>query len=62
MSAELRATRDARLGRQEALKIFATYRDPLMQAAYGLQSRVYNILKQQFLQVYYTNGSTREQQ
>ena len=42
--------------------LMARYRDPLLQAAFDLQSRIYNIVQQGFLQTHYCNGSdsTRE--
>ena len=62
LNAELQAERDKRLAQLEAEKIICKFRDPLMHAAYDLQSRIFNILKQGFLPRYYTNGSTREQE
>ena len=43
-------------------ELMARYRDPLLQAAFDLQSRIYNIVEQGFLQTHYRNGtdSTRE--
>lgn len=43
-------------------ELMARYRDPLLQAAFDLQSRIYNIVRQGFLQTHYRNGtdSTRE--
>jgi hypothetical protein len=42
--------------------LMARYRDPLLQAAFDLQSRIYNIVEQGFLQTHYCNGtdSTKE--
>jgi hypothetical protein len=36
------------------------YKEPLLRAAHELQSRLYNILKQNLLEVYLTNGDSRE--
>jgi hypothetical protein len=43
-------------------ELMARYRDPLLQAAFDLQSRIYNIVEQGFLQAHYCNGteSTKE--
>jgi hypothetical protein len=43
-------------------ELMARYRDPLLQASFDLQSRIYNIVAQGFLQTHYCNGteSTRE--
>ena len=38
-------------------ELMARYRDPLLQAAFDLQSRVYNIVQQGFLQTHYCNGT-----
>jgi hypothetical protein len=46
--------------RHEQEKLVSRYREPLARAAYDLQSRLYNILEQQFIEAYYTNGSERE--
>jgi len=62
LNAGLQAERDTRLARVEGEKIIARFRDPLMHAAYDLQSRIYNILRQDFLKRYYTNGSPSERE
>ena len=62
LNATLQDERDKRLAQLEAEKIISKFRDPLMHAAYDLQSRIYNILKQRFLPTYYTGGSKREQE
>jgi hypothetical protein len=47
-------TRAARLQeRREAAAVLAKYREPLILAAYDLQSRLWNILRQDFLGKYY---------
>lgn len=38
----------------------AQFREPLARAAYDLQSRIYNILRQGLITAYYTNGDERE--
>ncbi|MDW4500134.1 hypothetical protein R5H30_19260 [Sulfitobacter sp. D35] len=45
----------------EKQDIVARYRDPLLHAAFDLQSRIYNISEQGFLQRYLANGNDREQ-
>ena len=57
---ELMGERDTRLARAEAEKALARFRDPLMHAAYDLQSRIYNILRKDFLDRYYNNGTPAE--
>lgn len=42
--------------RREAEAVLAKYQEPLVHAAYELQSRLYNILKLKFLEKYYTGG------
>jgi hypothetical protein len=60
LDAQLQNERDARLARAEADKVVAKFRDPLMHAAYDLQSRIFNILEKEFLIAHYANGSERE--
>lgn len=62
VNADLQKERDERILRQEANKIVAKFRDPLLQAAYDLQSRIFNIMKSGFLQAYYTDGSDAEKE
>jgi hypothetical protein len=62
LNAQLVAERDERLAHREAEKIVSKFRDPLLHAAYDLQSRIYNILSRDFLTRYYTDGSQREQE
>ena len=57
LKAGLQTERDERLARQEAEKIVSKFRDPLLNAAYDLQSRIYNILVLKFLPYKYTKGS-----
>lgn len=42
--------------RHEAEAVLARYREPLLDAAYELQSRLWNIIRQTFLVRYYTGG------
>lgn len=62
------ATLQARLSREEserskavkAEEILSKYREPLVHAAFELQSRLYNILKKNSLGRFYLNGTDRE--
>jgi hypothetical protein len=62
LNAELQAERDRRQAASEAEKIVGKFREPLMHAAYDLQSRIFNILKGGFLPRYYTSGTARERE
>jgi hypothetical protein len=55
----LRLAEQRRFDRERAV---APYREPLARAAYDLQSRIYNILRQRLIDVYLTEGNNREQQ
>ena len=44
----------------QADAILARYRDPILQAAYELQSRIYNIVRNNLLNIYYVNGTNEE--
>jgi hypothetical protein len=46
--------------RREAEAVLARYREPLVDAAYELQSRLYNILKLSFLKKYYVKGDDEQ--
>ena len=46
--------------RREAEAVLAKYQEPLVHAAYELQSRLYNILELKFLEKYYTGGDVGE--
>jgi hypothetical protein len=54
--------------RQQASKeeqleqVMSRYREPLLRAAFDLQSRLYNIVKQHFLGSYLNRGSAAEQE
>jgi hypothetical protein len=60
LAAELESFRLAEQRRFEAERTAARYREPLARAAYDLQSRLYNILQQNLLAVYYEKGDERE--
>jgi hypothetical protein len=46
--------------RREAESVLAKYREPLLAAAYELQSRLYNILELKFLEKYYRKGDDEQ--
>jgi hypothetical protein len=43
-------------------ELMARYREPLVRAAFDLQSRIYNIARQDFLAKYCTNGTAGERE
>ena len=45
---------------QDRTELIRRYRDPLLRSAYDLQSRLWNIVRQRFLDVYYINGGASE--
>ncbi|MEX0988173.1 MAG: hypothetical protein WD052_11915 [Bacteroidales bacterium] len=47
---------------REDEKEVSNYKEPLIKAAYDLQSRLYNILMMQLLEAYYENGDSRERE
>jgi phosphoglycerate-specific signal transduction histidine kinase len=60
VASQLESLRLAEQRRFEKETTIARYREPLAQAAYDLQSRIYNIVQRNFLQRYLTNGNDRE--
>lgn len=52
---------DAKVAAQDRKQV-AFYSEPMARAAFDLQSRLYNIMRQDFLGVYLERGSEREQQ
>jgi hypothetical protein len=54
--------RDERVAQQDREEVVSRFKDPLAHAAYDLQSRTFNILKQAFLNRYYANGAAREKE
>ncbi|MEP7013600.1 MAG: hypothetical protein ABJC13_25035 [Acidobacteriota bacterium] len=57
---KLESLRLAEQRRFDAEQTSARYREPLARAAYDLQSRLYNVLQQDFLGAYYDAGDPRE--
>lgn len=62
LNADLQSQRDERLSQQEADRVISQFRDPLLHAAYDFQSRLFNILRGAFLDVYYSSGSEAEKE
>ncbi|ERN42502.1 hypothetical protein KR51_00008180 [Rubidibacter lacunae KORDI 51-2] len=62
LNADFQNERDERLAKQQSEKVLSKFRAPLLQAAYDLQSRIFNILKLEFLPTFYSNGSDLEQE
>lgn len=62
LQATLAEKREEKLKKQEAEAIFSKYREPLVNTAYELQSRLFNILQLNFLQKFYIKGNEREKQ
>ena len=62
LASRLEDERRAKTKAELLAELMARYRQPLLQAAFDLQSRIYNIVQQGFLQTHYCNGSdsTRE--
>jgi hypothetical protein len=60
LNAKLSEAQQDRNDKREALKIIAKFRDPLAHASYDLQSRIYNIMKKNFLPRFLLMGSKRE--
>jgi hypothetical protein len=54
---ELALRREAESKMAQVENLVARYRDPLLTSAYDLQSRLYNLIQKDFLQLYYQNGS-----
>ena len=62
LSSRLEEERRAKTKAELVAELMARYRDPLLQASFDLQSRIYNIVEQGFLQTHYCRGtdSTKE--
>ncbi len=57
---QLERSREAETKSEQLQSIMKRYRDPLLRSAFELQSRFFNILKQNLLWVYLINGTTQE--
>ena len=62
LQAELAEKREEKLKKQAAEAILSKYREPLVNAAFELQGRIFNILRLNFLGAFYLNGNEREKQ
>ena len=58
----LQQRREVRQKTEKAEEILAKYREPLVQAAFELQSRCYNILRGSVLKHFHANGNERERE
>jgi hypothetical protein len=60
LRAEIEQQQEARRRREQREDLMNRIRDPLLQAAFDLQMRIYNIVDLQFLSVYLLHGSNKE--
>jgi hypothetical protein len=60
LTARLQSEEKARDRKAEAQRIVSRVREPLVRAAYDLQSRLYNIARKNFLRRYLASGRPRE--
>ncbi len=60
LQAEIERQQAARRKQEERQDLMSGIRDPVLWAAFDLQSRIYNIVAQQFLSVYLMHGSEEE--
>jgi len=58
----LQAWRYRREASDEATRVLRQYRDPLLRAAYDLQSRLYNISAREYLEWYWRRGDTEQKE
>lgn len=62
LNARLAEQKEAREKRQQAEDIISKYREPLAHSAYDLQAKLFNIMRQGLLQVYYVKGNESERE
>lgn len=62
LQADLMEKQDERRKKNEAEAMISKYREPLVNAAYELQGRLFNIAQLNFLKLFYQNGNEREKQ
>jgi hypothetical protein len=60
LHAEIERQRAARAKQEERQELTNRFRDPVLWAAFDLQSRIYNIVSQRFLTVYLVHGSDEQ--
>jgi hypothetical protein len=61
-TAEREEKKEAQVKRERAEEILSRYREPLINAAFELQSRIFNLLKLDFLDIHYVKGTTEEKE
>lgn len=59
LASQLRREEEAERHQQEAKRLISRYREPLVHAAFDLQSRIFNLLELQMIDKHHTNGSDR---
>jgi len=57
---DLQQRKEVRQKTEKAEEVLAKYREPLLQAAYELQSRLFNITRQGLLKNFYVHGNERD--
>lgn len=62
LRAQLDAEKETREKSHEAQIVLSRYREPLAHSAYDLQAKLFNILRQGLLQVYYVKGNESERE
>jgi hypothetical protein len=62
LSSEIDALQERQREQKDASKVARRYYEPLLRSAYDLQSRLYNLLKTDFIGRYLLEGSLRRQQ
>jgi hypothetical protein len=60
--AQLDQEKESQTKQEQARQVLARYRDPLAHAAYDLQAKLFNILRQRLLLVYFVNGNDSERE
>ncbi len=59
LASQLRREEASEKQQQEARRLISRYREPLVHAAFDLQSRIFNLLELQIINQHYINGSDR---
>lgn len=59
LQSQLRREEEAEKRKREAARLISRYREPLIHAAYDLQSRCYNLLQLKIISLHYNNGGER---
>jgi hypothetical protein len=58
----LRAQRESQNKEELVADLMARYRDPLLRAAFDLQSKLFNVVTRRFLPIYYVDGADWERE